>query len=227
MSATVTREINAVRAKPNIYSRYGKRAIDFVGSALGLLVLAPAFVLVAACILLDSPGYIFFRQNRVGKNGRIFQILKFRSMMVPAQPDPLGLPITVTGDHRVTSVGRILRKYKIDELPQLWNVFLGEMSLVGPRPELPVYVNRYTPEQRGVLGVRPGITDPASLRYRNEECLLAGSSEPERFYTETVLPDKLSINLQYIAKISFVGDMVLLFATAKSAFNPSISNGAR
>jgi lipopolysaccharide/colanic/teichoic acid biosynthesis glycosyltransferase len=201
--------------------------MDFVGSALGLLVLAPVFVLVAACILLDSPGYIFFRQNRVGKNGRIFQIVKFRSMMVPAQPDSFDLPITISGDHRVTSVGRILRKYKIDELPQLWNVFLGDMSLVGPRPELPLYVNRYTPEQREVLCVRPGITDPASLRYRNEECLLARSSEPERFYTETVLPDKLSINLRYIAKISFVGDMVLLFATAKSAFNPSISNGAR
>jgi lipopolysaccharide/colanic/teichoic acid biosynthesis glycosyltransferase len=223
LSATVTREINAVRAKPNVYSRYGKRAMDFVGSALGLLVLAPVFVLVAACILLDSPGYIFFRQNRVGKNGRIFQIVKFRSMM----PDSFDLPITISGDHRVTSVGRILRKYKIDELPQLWNVFLGDMSLVGPRPELPLYVNRYTPEQREVLCVRPGITDPASLRYRNEECLLARSSEPERFYTETVLPDKLSINLRYIAKISFVGDMVLLFATAKSAFNPSISNGAR
>jgi lipopolysaccharide/colanic/teichoic acid biosynthesis glycosyltransferase len=148
-------------------------------------------------------------------------------MMVPAQPDSFDLPITISGDHRVTSVGRILRKYKIDELPQLWNVFLGDMSLVGPRPELPLYVNRYTPEQREVLCVRPGITDPASLRYRNEECLLARSSEPERFYTETVLPDKLSINLRYIAKISFVGDMVLLFATAKSAFNPSISNGAR
>lgn len=201
--------------------------MDFVGSALGLLVLAPVFVLVAACILLDSPGYIFFRQNRVGKNGRTFQIVKFRSMMVPAQPDSFDLPITISGDHRVTSVGRILRKYKIDELPQLWNVFLGDMSLVGPRPELPLYVNRYTPEQREVLCVRPGITDPASLRYRNEECLLARSSEPERFYTETVLPDKLSINLRYIAKISFVGDMVLLFATAKSAFNPSISNGAR
>jgi lipopolysaccharide/colanic/teichoic acid biosynthesis glycosyltransferase len=226
LSATVTREIKAARAKPNVYSRYGKRAIDLVGSVLGFVVLAPVFVLVASCILLASPGPVFFRQDRVGKSGRIFRIVKFRSMAVQTQSDSRCLPITVSGDRRITPVGRILRKYKIDELPQLWNVFLGEMSLVGPRPELPVYVNRYTPDQREVLSVRPGITDPASLLYRNEECLLSQSSEPERFYAETVLPDKLSINLQYIAKISFVSDMLLLFSTAKSVFNPSVSNGS-
>jgi lipopolysaccharide/colanic/teichoic acid biosynthesis glycosyltransferase len=227
LSGTVTQKIKSARAKPNIYSRYGKRVVDLVGSVLGLVLLSPILILAASSILLTSPGPIFFRQDRVGKSGGIFRIVKFRSMAVQAQSDSWGLPITVSGDHRIFAVGRILRKYKIDELPQLWNVFVGDMSLIGPRPELLFYVKGYTPEQREVLSVRPGITDPASLLYRNEECLLSQSSEPERFYTDTVLPNKLSLNLQYIAKISFVSDMLLLFSTAKSVFNPSVSSGAR
>ena len=131
-----------------------------------------------------------------------------------------GLGITVSGDHRITAIGRILRRYKIDELPQLWNVLRGDMSLVGPRPELPVYVDRYTPEQCQVLSVRPGITDPASISYRDEERLLQESPDPEHLYCETILPHKLSLNRQYIAKGSMGNDILLISSTIKFLFFP-------
>lgn len=129
-----------------------------------------------------------------------------------------GLGITTSGDPRITRLGRVLRKYKIDELPQLWNVLWGDMSLVGPRPELQVYVNRYTPDQRVVLAVRPGITDPASLVYRHEEALLQESSEPENLYCTTILPHKLSLNLGYIETLSLGNDILLVLSTIKSLF---------
>jgi lipopolysaccharide/colanic/teichoic acid biosynthesis glycosyltransferase len=206
---------------PNLYSRYGKRILDVIGSFLGLLFLLPVFLIVGCCIKFSSPGTVFFRQTRIGMNGRPFRIAKFRSMVMIQDPQAPGL--TRLGDRRITSVGRILRKYKIDELPQLWNVLRGNMSLVGPRPELPIYTACYTPHQSRVLSVRPGITDPASLFYRNEELLLQKCPDPERFYRETVLPHKLALNLDYIENVSLASDVMLIISTTKSMFMPFIS----
>lgn len=195
----------------SFYVRRGKRALDLVSSAVGLIALSPLFVAVACCIKLTTHGPVFYRQVRLGKDGRKFRILKFRSMVVGASEDGLG--ITVSGDHRVTAVGRFLRHYKIDELPQLWNVLLGEMSLVGPRPELPIYVANYTAEQRLVLSARPGITDPASLAYRREEEILASHGDPEQFYRTEILPDKLTRNLRYLRRVSLCGDLRIVSET--------------
>ena len=160
---------------------------------MALLILCPFLLLVGIFVKWTSPGPILYWQKRVGRDGRIFAIVKFRSMVANAEKQGLG--ITVAGDARVTGFGAFLRMSKIDELPQLWNVLTGKMSLVGPRPELPQYVSEYTPEQRHVLSVRPGITDPASIAYRNEEELLAKASDPIRYYRESVLPAKLALNL--------------------------------
>lgn len=188
-----------------------KRLFDLLASAAGLLVLSPLFLLLALWVKSDSPGPVFYRQTRVGRGNRDFRLFKFRSMRVGA--DKQGL-ITVGGrDPRVTRSGYCIRKYKLDELPQLINVFLGDMSLVGPRPEVRKYVELYTPEQMRVLDVRPGITDPASIRYRNENELLAASDDPERFYRETIMQDKLRINLEYVAERSFFYDLKLIFKT--------------
>jgi lipopolysaccharide/colanic/teichoic acid biosynthesis glycosyltransferase len=200
----------------SFYAKHGKRALDVFASAVGLIALSPVFLLAACCIKLMSCGPVFYRQVRLGKNGRQFRILKFRSMVVDATERGLG--ITASGDHRITAIGRILRRYKIDELPQLCNVLRGDMSLVGPRPELPVYVDRYTPQQYEVLSVRPGITDPASLFYRDEERLLQESPDPERLYCETILPHKLALNLEYIANVSLANDILLMLSTIKSLF---------
>jgi lipopolysaccharide/colanic/teichoic acid biosynthesis glycosyltransferase len=177
------------------------------------------FALAACCIKLTSPGPVFYRQLRIGRNGRPFQMLKFRSMVISAES--IGSRITVSGDRRVTAIGRFLRRYKIDELPQLWNVFRGDMSLVGPRPELPTYVSSYTREQLRVLLVRPGVTDPASLAYRWEEEILANSDDPEEFYNAHVLPDKLAKNLAYLGTISLAGDLRLICETITLVFTPS------
>ena len=188
-----------------------KRLFDLLASAAGLLVLSPLFLLLALWVKSDSPGPVFYRQTRVGRGNRDFRLFKFRSMRVGA--DKQGL-ITVGGrDPRVTRSGYCIRKYKLDELPQLINVFLGDMSLVGPRPEVRKYVELYTPEQMRVLDVRPGITDPASIRYRNENELLAASDDPERFYRETIMQAKLRINLEYVAERSFFYDLKLIFKT--------------
>jgi lipopolysaccharide/colanic/teichoic acid biosynthesis glycosyltransferase len=198
------------------YARHGKRAVDILAASIGLVILSPLFAAVAGCISLTSRGPIFFRQIRLGKNHRAFRIVKFRSM-VDGGPGR-GSAITIAGDQRVTSIGRLLRRYKIDELPQLWNVLRGEMSLVGPRPELAEYVALYTPQQRAVLQVRPGITDPASLAYRNEEDLLAAHADPEQFYRTQILPDKLARNIAYLKSMSLTQDLGLIFKTAASAF---------
>lgn len=195
------------------YAKHGKRALDVFSSILGLIALAPVFVLVGCCIKLNSRGGVFFRQDRVGLDGRLFRILKFRSMVMdPSKKSPR---ITVSGDSRVTAVGSFLRRYKIDELPQLWNVLWGDMSLVGPRPELPVYVALYTPDQRRVLSVRPGITDPASLAYRNEEHMFAGQEEPEQSYVTRILPEKLARSMDYLQQVSFRYDLRIIFHTVK------------
>ncbi len=190
-----------------------KRLLDITASGLGLIFLSPLFLIVALWIKSDSPGPVFYRQSRVGRYGKDFRLFKFRSMRVGS--DKKGL-ITVGGhDPRVTRSGYYIRKYKLDELPQLINVFIGDMSLVGPRPEVRKYVDLYTPEQLHVLDVRPGITDLASIRYRNENELLAKASDPEQYYREVVMQDKLRINLQYISDHSFFRDLKIIFMTFK------------
>lgn len=188
-----------------------KRVFDVMASGLGLLLLSPLFLIIAIWVKADSPGPVFYRQTRVGRGNRDFRLFKFRSMRVGS--DKKGL-ITVGGhDPRVTRSGYYIRKYKLDELPQLINVFKGDMSLVGPRPEVRKYVDLYTPEQLHVLDVRPGITDLASIRYRNENELLAQACDPEQYYREVVMQDKLRINLEYISDRSFFKDIKIIFLT--------------
>lgn len=188
-----------------------KRVFDIIASGLGLLILSPLFLVVAIWVKLDSTGPVFYKQVRVGRNNKDFYLYKFRSMR--GGSDKKGL-ITVGGrDPRVTRSGYYIRKYKLDEFPQLINVFKGDMSLVGPRPEVRKYVDLYTPEQMHVLEVRPGITDLASIRYRNENELLAKASDPEQYYRDIVMQDKLRINLEYVRNHSFFGDICLIFKT--------------
>ena len=188
-----------------------KRAMDIVVSAAALCVLWPVLLLIALAIVVDDPGPVFYRQVRVGRGGRPFRIFKFRTMVVDA--DRKGLSITVGRDSRITRVGAFLRKTKLDELAQLLNVLCGQMSFVGPRPEVPRYVELYTPYQRQVLLVRPGITDYASIAYRNENDLLAGAKDPERMYIETVMPDKIELNMKYLREISPLADVRLILKT--------------
>jgi len=187
-----------------------------LAASVGLILLSPVFAIVACWIKLTSRGQVLYRQKRIGKNGRPFQILKFRSMTT--LPSHKNLKITVAGDSRVTPVRKFLRRHKVDELPQLWNVIRGDMSLVGPRPEVPVYVEEYTAEQRVVLSVRPGVTDPASLVYRHEEEILAGQADPEQFYRTKILPDKLVRNRTYLEKITFQNDIHVILKTISSSF---------
>jgi lipopolysaccharide/colanic/teichoic acid biosynthesis glycosyltransferase len=188
-----------------------KRALDLMLSTLGLLVLTPVLLLVAILIKVDSPGPVFYRQVRVGRGGEPFRILKLRTMHVDA--DRVGGALTVRADPRVTRVGRWLRKLKLDELPQLANVVAGQMSIVGPRPEVPRYVERYTPEQRRVLSVRPGITDLASLAFRDENELLSASDDPERLYLDEILPRKLELSLEYVDRQNLVEDLRIMWRT--------------
>ncbi|MBK9670916.1 MAG: sugar transferase [Bacteroidetes bacterium] len=190
-----------------------KRAFDFILSTVGLLILSPVYVLLAILILLDSKGGVFYRQQRVGRNNHDFYIYKFRTMQQGAEKK--GLLTVGAKDSRITRVGYFLRKYKLDELPQLLNVLKGDMSFVGPRPEVRRYVNLYTTQQMQVLSVRPGITDYASIAYSNESELLKRAADPEKFYIETVFPAKLELNLKYIAEKNFWKDIQLIFLTVK------------
>ena len=188
-----------------------KRTFDIVTSGCGLIILSPLLLIIAICIKCDSNGPVFYRQVRVGRNNKDFRIYKFRSMKIGS--DKAGL-ITIGGRHpRVTRSGYYIRKYKLDELAQLINVFVGDMSLVGPRPEVRKYVDMYTPEQMHVLDVRPGITDLASIRYRNENELLEKAEDPDKYYIEVIMQDKLRINLEYVAKHSLGYDIKLIFNT--------------
>ena len=207
-------ELHCPAAKQGFYTSYGKRALDLSTSAIGLLVLLPLLLAIAIGIKLTSRGRVLFRQTRVGRHGRRFNILKFRSMY---SGDANGSAITVAGDRRVTPFGKFLRRSKLDELPQLWNVFRGEMSLVGPRPEVPAYVAHYTPEQRVVLSVRPGITDPSSLAYRHEETALDAASDPECFYRTHILPDKLARSSAYLQSVTFSSDLRIILQTLGSS----------
>ena len=188
-----------------------KRAMDIVISGAALCVLWPVLLLIALAIVIDDPGPVFYRQVRVGRGGKEFRIFKFRTMVVDA--DKKGLQITVGRDSRITRMGALLRKTKLDELAQLLNVFLGQMSFVGPRPEVPRYVAMYTPYQQQVLLVRPGITDYASIAYRNENDLLAGADDPERMYVEEIMPAKIELNMKYLRRVSPLEDIRLIFAT--------------
>ena len=193
-----------------------KRLFDIVSSGIGLLCLAPIFVVMAIWIKLDSRGPVFYRQTRVGRYGRDFRIFKFRSMRVGSDK---GRQITVgERDPRITRSGYFIRRYKIDELPQLINVFLGDMSIVGPRPEVRKYVDLYSEEQRKVFQVRPGITDLASIKYRNENELLSQVDDPDTYYIDVIMPDKLTINLEYIRHQSFMGDIKIIFNTLFKIF---------
>lgn len=191
-----------------------KCIFDIVASGIGLILLSPLFIILTIWIKCDSIGPVFYKQVRVGRNNMDFQLFKFRSMRVGS--DKKGL-ITVGGhDPRITRSGYYIRKYKLDEFPQLINVFKGDMSLVGPRPEVRKYVDMYTEEQMHVLDVRPGITDLASIRYRNENELLERVNDPDKYYVEVIMPDKLRINLEYVARHSFTFDIRLIFQTFRA-----------
>ena len=192
-----------------------KRLFDWLASGLGLLVLSPVLFALAVWIKLDSPGPVFFRQERVGQFGRVFRIYKFRTMVTDAER--LGLQITVGADARVTRVGQWLRKYKLDELPQLMDVWLGHMSLVGPRPEVPRYVACYPAHVRDVvLSVRPGVTDRASIEFKDENEILGRAADPNHAYVEEVLPIKLKYYVEYVNSRTFWGDVNLILLTIKA-----------
>jgi lipopolysaccharide/colanic/teichoic acid biosynthesis glycosyltransferase len=196
-----------------------KRLFDATFSALALLLLSPLLLAVALWIRLDSPGPVLFRQRRVGLAGREFEILKFRSMRTDAER--AGPAITIGNDRRITRSGHWLRKYKLDELPQFINVLKGDMSIVGPRPEVPRYVALYPARLREVvLSVRPGITDLASIEYRDENTLLGQSTAPERTYVEEIIPAKLALCDRYVRERSFAGDLRIIVRTFLIAFLP-------
>lgn len=189
-----------------------KRLFDLLASAFGLCLCMPLLSVIAILVKLDSKGPVFFRQRRVGRGGKEFSIFKFRSMVVDA-PNR-GLQITVgAADPRITRLGGVLRKLKLDELPQLINVFVGDMSFVGPRPEVPRYVAQYDQRQRKVLEVRPGITDPASLAFRDENELLAKESDPEQAYLTWIMPRKLEMNLEYLSRRTMAKDFGIILRT--------------
>ncbi|MFZ2648525.1 MAG: sugar transferase [Burkholderiaceae bacterium] len=189
-----------------------KRALDMLAAATGLLLLAPLLLMIALAIRFDSPGPVFFRQERVGRGGRRFRIFKFRTMHVRDAQEPT--PFTATGDPRITRVGAWLRRTKLDELAQLIDVLRGTMSLVGPRPELPRYVALYPKELRAkILSVRPGITDPASIAFLDEQALLERAADPQREYIDVVMPAKLRFAEQYVDNMSMATDLGVILAT--------------
>ena len=193
-----------------------KRCFDVIFSGLGIFLLLPFFFVVAIIIKLDSKGPVFFKQERIGKNFKPFYILKFRTMVENA--DKKGPHVTSSKDRRITRVGKILRKAKVDELPQLINILNADMSLVGPRPEVRKYVNRYVEDYKEILAVRPGITDISSIRYADEEALLQGHKATEDYYVEILLPKKILLAKEYIQKASLVYDIKLIFRTFKRVF---------
>ena len=206
-----------------------KRVFDVFWASVGLVVLAPLMAGVAVAILLDSGPPVLFRQERIGFRGRPFRILKFRTMRASGGSGAL---LTVAGDARITRVGRWLRRTKLDELPQLLNVLRGEMTFVGPRPEVARYVAQYTTDERRVLELKPGITDPASNKYRDESALLADAADPERLYVEEIMPDKIRMNLAYAERASVLTDTLEILRTlnpfsgraVRAAPPPSASN---
>ena len=188
-----------------------KRAFDLIFAGCGLVLLSPGFLLLAILVKASDRGPVLFRQQRVGRGGGLFWILKFRSMVPNAEP--LGLSVTKDGDPRITRLGRLLRKTKLDELPQLWNVWRGEMSFVGPRPEVPRYVAKYSEQQKRVLQLKPGITDLATLEFRNEEELLLADPDTEQFYLDHCVPRKIELNLAYAERANLWEDTRIILRT--------------
>ena len=186
-----------------------KRLFDILASGFGLILLLPVFVVISILIKVQMPGPVLFRQIRAGRYGKPFIINKFRTM----SPEHNGSSVSVKGQSRITPLGAVLRKYKLDELPELWNVIIGEMSLVGPRPDVPEYAEKLTGEERKILDLRPGITGPASLKYAREEELLATVADPEEYNDKVIWPDKVSINLHYYHNWSFSGDLIFISRT--------------
>ncbi len=197
-----------------------KRIFDLSVSVIFLVLFAPFYLLIALLIKLDSSGPVHYQAQRVGKDGRLFNLLKFRTMKVNSSH--LGPAITQKTDPRITRIGKILREIKFDEIPQLWNVIRGDMSLVGPRPEDPRYVEKYDEEQRKVLLVRPGLSSPASIQYRHEEKILSKQADDlEEFYVRQVMPEKLRIDLDYVKNQSLIRDVAICFRTAYTIFKPN------
>lgn len=188
-----------------------KRGFDLTTSICGLAVLAPLMIVIAILVKAEDGGSVFFRQERIGRGGRPFRMWKFRTMIPEASTT--GLPLTTAGDPRITRIGSWLRAHKLDELPQLLNVIRGEMTIVGPRPEVPKYVDMYTSEQRNVLALDPGITDPASILFADEGALLAEHPDPERFYIEQIIPEKIRVNLNYADRASPLSDLAIVLET--------------
>ena len=187
-----------------------KWIFDRMAAFFGLLLIWPLLVVVAVAIKIEMPDEpVFFRQKRVGQHGYLFTLVKFRTM----KPHNEGTHVSVTGDSRITSLGAFLRKYKIDELPELWNVLIGDMSFVGPRPDVPGYADKLQGENRRILELKPGITGPATLKYRNEEELLATQSDPQTYNDEVIWPDKVRINLEYQREYTFFGDIKIILQT--------------
>ncbi len=193
-----------------------KRLFDFLFAFIFLLLLLPLFLVLIIAISLGSKGGAFFSQDRVGKNEKIFTLYKFRSMRQTSNDK---LQLTVEGDNRITGIGKFIRKTKLDELPQLWNILIGDMSFIGPRPEVPKYVKRYNSEQKKVLSVRPGLSDPASLAFMNEAELLAQSKDPESYYINDIMPKKLQMNLDYIQNRTLLSDFGMIFKTIGKIFS--------
>jgi lipopolysaccharide/colanic/teichoic acid biosynthesis glycosyltransferase len=192
-----------------------KRIFDIASSLFVLVLASPFFIIISILIKLDSNGAIFFTQTRVGKNNKDFLLLKFRTMRVAQENLSL---ITVGNDNRITNIGNFLRKYKLDELPQLINILKGEMSVVGPRPEVRKYVDMYSSSQLEVLSVKPGLTDPSSIKFSNESELLGTAANPEKYYIETLMPLKIEISLNYVRTQTFVGDLRIIFQTFSKIF---------
>jgi len=202
-----------------------KRLFDLVAAAAGLIVLCPLFAIIAVLIKWDSDGPVFFRQSRIGRHFRPFFIYKFRTMLSDAPA--IGPLLTVGDDPRITRVGRWLRRTKLDELPQLINILTGDMSFVGPRPEVERYVRLFRTEYAEILQVRPGITDLASLKYRAESTLLARSPKPEEEYVTRILPDKLRLGQQYVRELSLGRDVMLIARTLAAVVSPTDSAGSQ
>jgi len=194
-----------------MYKRYGKRLFDLIFSIIGVIVCLPLFAVVAILIKMESAGPVFFKQERIGKGRKVFKIIKFRTMI--EDKDPMRYQFNPGDDKRITRLGRFLRWLKIDEFPELINVIKGEMSFVGPRPEVPEYLSYYSGNKKDILQVRPGITDYASIKYRHEFAILSQSENPELLYTSKILPDKLNINLRYIENITLFQDLKLILLT--------------
>jgi len=203
-------ELRSACVRPSIYRRYCKRPFDMALSMTLLVLLMPLCVLICLLIRVGDGRPVLFRQVRVGRFGQPFHILKFRTMF---RGSDLGSSVTVAGDKRLTRVGRFLRKWKLDELPQLLNVLRGEMSMVGPRPDVPGFADRLSGVEKSLLELRPGVTGPASLRYRDEDGILALQADPERYNREIVFPDKVRLNLGYARKMTFLGDIDYLLQT--------------